>query len=201
MLDLEPDRLIDLPDATLRYLPHLLRHSAQRLLAVLIEETAWRQDEITLWGRRHLQPRLSAWHGDPQARYTYSGLNLTPQPWTQSLLEIKAAVETVADHSFNSVLLNYYRNQHDSMGFHSDDEAVLGPRPVIGSVSLGCVRTFILKPRRRCDQKPVRLALESGSLLLMSGYTQHHWKHGINKEKAVLGARVNLTFRSILAGS
>jgi alkylated DNA repair dioxygenase AlkB len=106
-------------------------------------------------------------------------------------------MESIAEARFNSVLLNYYRDQRDSMGFHSDDEPELGDRPVIASLSLGEERTFVFKHRKVKTLKPVRLKLASGSLLLMKGETQSYWKHGIDKESRRCGPRVNLTFRSI----
>jgi alkylated DNA repair dioxygenase AlkB len=122
---------------------------------------------------------------------------MEPLAWTETLSAIRTRVEDATQTKFNSVLLNYYRNQNDSMGLHSDDEPELGPQPVIASVSLGERRTFILKHKRRRDLKPVRLPLESGSLLLMKGDTQLNWKHGIHKESRPCGPRVNLTFRRI----
>ena len=96
------------------------------------------------------------------------------------------------------MLLNYYRDNHDGMGFHSDDEPELGERPTIASLSLGDERTFVLKPKRLTNGKTIRLKLASGSLLLMKGDTQKNWKHGIAKEARLCGPRVNLTFRQIL---
>ena len=96
--------------------------------------------------------------------------------------------------SFNSALLNYYRDNRDSMGLHSDDEPELGERPIIASFSLGEERTIIFKHKTRSDRKPIRLTLANGSLLLMTGETQRYWKHGINKEKHPCGPRINLTF-------
>ena len=119
-------------------------------------------------------------------------------PWSTLLAEIKYNVEQVAGR-FNSVLLNYYRNQRDSMGMHSDDEPELGPQPVIASLSLGAERTLVMKHRRDRAQPVQRLTLASGSLLLMQGDTQRNWKHGINKLQRACGPRVNLTFRKILA--
>ncbi len=171
--------------------------SAEGLLQDLIARVPWRAEEIVVWGKRHLQPRLVAWFGDEGQTYTYSGIRMEPLAWTSTLSAIRRAVERTAGLEFNSVLLNYYRDQHDSMGFHSDDEAELGRRPVIASVSLGERRTFVLKHKTRKDLKAVKLPLESGSLLLMQGETQHHWKHGINKERRLCGPRVNLTFRRI----
>jgi alkylated DNA repair dioxygenase AlkB len=99
---------------------------------------------------------------------------------------------------FNSVLVNYYRDNRDSIGFHSDDEPELGARPVIASLSLGEERTFILKHKRSKSVSPVHLRLASGSLLLMKGDTQRCWRHGILKESRSCGPRVNLTFRTII---
>ena len=165
----------------------------EQVLARLVAETAWRAEVVTVWGKQHPQPRLTAWHGE--AAYTYSGLKLEPLPFTPLLLEIKAAVESACARQFNSVLLNYYRDERDSMGMHSDDERELGPEPAIASVSFGATRTFILKHKR--SKRTVKLDLTSGSLLLMAGSTQANWLHGINKQTRALGPRVNLTFRKI----
>lgn len=172
-------------------LPPALDNAA--MLRRLLEETDWRAEAITLWGKRMLQPRLSAWYGE--ARYRYSGMTLEPQPFTPLQLEIKQAVEAACGHRFNSVLLNYYRDGQDSMGFHSDDEKELGRNPVIASVSFGAPRTFILKHKHL--PRTLKLALGDGSLLVMAGALQHHWRHGINKDKSASGPRVNLTFRAI----
>ena len=172
-----------------------LGRSYATLLQAIIDDSAWRQEEITVYGKPYLQPRLSAWYGE--LAYSYSGIRLDPLPWTPTLLDIKLRVEALVDHEFNSVLLNYYRDQNDGMGMHSDDERELGPHPVIASLSLGEERYFLLKHRSRKDLKTVKLALPAGSLLLMQGETQQYWRHGINKERQPCGPRINLTFRSI----
>jgi alkylated DNA repair dioxygenase AlkB len=164
------------------------------VLRRLVDETAWRAETVTVFGKRHLQPRLTAWHG--AARYSYSGLTLAPLPFTPLLQQIRAAVEAATGRRFNSVLLNYYRNERDSMGMHSDDEPELGPEPAIASVSFGASRTFVLKHKH--SKQAVRLALPDGSLLFMSGKLQQNWLHGINKSARPLGPRVNLTFRCIV---
>jgi alkylated DNA repair dioxygenase AlkB len=169
------------------------------VLSELIELTPWRAESVVVWGKPYLQPRLTAWYGDEDARYEYSGLELDPLPWTPRLLAIKASVERAADCRFNSVLLNYYRNERDSMGMHSDDEPELGAEPVIASLSLGAARTLVFRHRSDRSRKPLRIELGDGSLLLMRGATQSHWKHGIAKERRPCGARVNLTFRRIVS--
>lgn len=186
---------LPLPDGELGWLEQLpLPWSNAEVLARLILETAWREETVLVYGKRHLQPRLSAWYG--AAAYRYSGLSLAPQAFTPLLGLIRAAVEEATGHRFNSVLLNYYRNGRDSMGMHSDDEPELGPEPVIASLSFGATRNFILKHKRSGER--LSLPLSDGSLLLMAGATQRNWLHGVNKSTKATGPRVNLTFRKIL---
>lgn len=185
---------IPVPDGELAMLRQLSLPSCNaEVLARLVADTPWRSELVSVYGKQHRQPRLTAAYGD--ASYTYSGLTIEPLPWTPLLLSIKTAVEAATAYTFNSVLLNYYRDERDSMGMHSDDERALGRNPVVASVSLGATRTFIL--RHKASGRTVKLDLPDGCLLLMAGALQHHWQHGINKSTRSIGARVNLTFRSI----
>ncbi len=168
-----------------------------RLLAALIAETPWQQESITLFGKTHLQPRLVAWYGDPGATYRYSGKTYRPNPWTERLADLRSRVEALAGAQFNSVLLNYYRHNRDSMGLHADDEPELGEQPVIASLSLGQERVLYFRPRRGRDRRGLDLPLPDGSILLMRGDTQANWKHGMRKLSRPCGPRVNLTFRRV----
>lgn len=187
---------ITLPGAELLFVPALFTpQEADSLLHTLLHNIAWQQEAITLYGKTLPVPRLSAWHGDPGTQYRYSGIALSPLPWTDTLLHIKARVEQHSDGViFNSVLLNLYRNGNDSVAWHSDDEPELGPAPVIASVSLGEQRVFQLRHR---TNKTLRysLPLPHGSLLLMRGNTQREWMHQIPKSTKPMQTRVNLTFR------
>jgi len=191
----EPELLpIPIDDGELYFMQQLpLALDNREVMQCLLEETAWKAETIFLFGREVAQPRLSAWYGDK--RYTYSGRTFAPLPFTALQQDIKRSVEAATGKRFNSLLLNYYRDEQDSMGFHSDDEAELGPQPAIASVSFGATRTFILKHKKQ--PKTVKIALTDGSLLLMAGKLQHCWRHGINKERKPIGARINLTFRLI----
>jgi alkylated DNA repair dioxygenase AlkB len=177
--------------ALLHQLP--LPLSNAEVFARLLGETAWRHDSVVVYGKRHLQPRLTAWYGE--AGYAYSGLRLEPLPMTPLLAQLRNAVEAATGHRYNSVLLNHYRNGADSMGMHSDDEPELGPQPVIASLSYGATRTFILRHKR--SKRTVKLDLADGNLLLMAGSLQANWMHGINKTAKPIGPRLNLTFRYI----
>jgi len=171
---------------------------AHELFSSLRKSTEWKAVQISVWGKRVMQPRLVCWHGDPGATYKYSGVRFFPEPWTDTLQLVREKVERVANTTFNSVLLNLYRDQNDSMGWHSDDEPELGDRPTIASLSLGATRDFLLRHKSRKDIPQVSLPLSSGSLLVMAGSTQKYWAHSIRKETLRIGPRINLTFRKIV---
>lgn len=189
---------IPMVDAELRFMRAFYAPpESQQLAATLMRETAWQQEKITVWNKQHWQPRLTCWYGDARSRYVYSGIALVPNEWTPTLLRIKHDIEQATGHRFNSVLLNLYRDEHDSVGMHSDDEAELGSAPVIASLSLGESRLFKLKHKTRKDLKTVSIELDDGSLLLMAGATQRYWRHGVDKARQTKGPRINLTFRTI----
>jgi alkylated DNA repair dioxygenase AlkB len=191
--------LLSVPDGDLKIWRHLFAVTeADRLFLELLNGVEWRHDAIQVYGRQIPLPRLTAWFGDEGASYTYSGIKMNPAPWTPALLSIKQRIEGVADSSFNSVLLNLYRDGRDGVAWHQDNEPELGKNPVIGSVSLGETRTFQLKHKSRKDLGIVNIDLGHGSFLLMSGPTQHFWRHRLPKTPKVRHPRINLTFRKVL---
>ena len=169
---------------------------SQVFLDTFINEIPWIQEDIPMYGKLVKTPRLTAWYGDRDKEYIYSGTQHFPIPWTNELLEIKEKIEPVAGVKFNSVLLNYYRDANDSVAWHSDDESELGVNPIIASVSFGQVRRFDIRHKQDRDRK-YSIYLENGSLLIMKGDLQHNWVHQIPKSTKPLKARVNLTFRVI----
>ena len=192
-------RAIPLPDGDLRYAPDFLAPTeADLFMQQLLDGIAWQQHHVVIFGRQLPAPRLSAWHGSPEAHYAYSGLALAPRPWTAPLLDLKTRIETAADCSLNSVLLNQYRNGRDSMGWHSDDEPELGTNPTVASLSLGGTRRFLLRHKRR-DHPSVEIPLGHGALLIMRGPTQTYWQHQVPKTRRPCTLRLNLTFRCIVA--
>lgn len=164
-----------------------------RLFRALLGHVDWEQREITVYGKKHFQPRLVAWFGDPGTSYTYAGLTLHPTAWIDPILQIKAVCEEISGVTFNSVLLNLYRDGDDAVGWHSDDEPELGPNPIIASVSLGAARRFDL--RHKSTKETVKTVLPGGSLLMMTGRTQSEWSHQVPRTKKVNEPRINLTFR------
>lgn len=190
---------IDLPDGELAYISDVGLGNTHGLCQRLIGTIHWRQEHITLFGKTHPQPRLVAWYGDENAHYCYSGLRHSPLPWTSELAELRDELQHLCGASFNSVLLNLYRDGADSMGLHADDEPELGPQPVIASLSLGATRRMYFQHKTKRHLTTRHLDLPDGSLLVMRGTTQDHWKHGIRKARGCQEARINLTFRQVHA--
>ena len=193
----EATQTVSLPAELMEYIPGLF--SVQEsiiLMKEFISNVPWQQRTVTMYGKQIITPRLTAWYGDKGKDYTFSGTKFDPLPWTKELLQIREKVEQIADVTFNTVLLNYYRDGSDSVAWHSDDENELGIKPVIASVSLGQARRFDV--RHKVDhQKKYSVNLENGSLLLMRGDLQHSWEHRIAKSTKILKERINLTFRII----
>ena len=188
---------IDIPDAEVFLYPSLLSNQeADQLFDSLKTSIIWEKHKIKLYGVVHDVPRLTAWYGDPNKSYEYSGIKLQTRLWNSPLLKIREKIETISKTKYNSVLLNLYRSGSDSVLWHSDDEPELGKNPVIGSLSLGEAREFQMKHKYDRDLKQ-KILLQHGSFLLMKGKTQHNWLHQIPKRKNLKGERINLTFRTI----
>lgn len=191
-----PENLLPYQGSAVFYAGLFSEVESKEIFCSLVETTQWKHEPILLFGKRVLQPRLTAWYGDRGKEYRYSGTLQVPLPWTKTLLVIKSRVEEKCQTSFNSALLNYYRDEKDSMGWHRDNEKELGAMPTIASVSFGATRTFQIRNYR---EKSVRrdVDLSDGSLLIMSGEMQENWEHCIPKRARVIGPRINITFRYI----
>ncbi|UOE48100.1 alpha-ketoglutarate-dependent dioxygenase AlkB [Mucilaginibacter sp. SMC90] len=173
--------------------PHFFKED---VFEQLVNETLWKQDKMKIYGKEVNFPRLTAWYGESDKVYVYSGVVNVPVKFSPLLGVIKQAAEQQSGHRFNTALLNYYRDGNDSMGWHSDDESELGGNPVIASVSFGASRVFQFKHKRQKDAK-VSVELHNGDLLIMQGKTQHHWLHQVPKTAKRPGPRINITFRWI----
>ncbi|MFD1315239.1 alpha-ketoglutarate-dependent dioxygenase AlkB family protein [Namhaeicola litoreus] len=178
------------------YIPNFYNKStADNYFKQLLENIVWNQESMNIYGKQILFPRLTAWYGDNDKPYSFSGITLQPHPWSKELLEIKKNIEPKAQVKFNSVLLNRYRSGSDSISWHTDAEKELGKNPVIASVNFGAERKFQLK--HMDSNEKIEIVLKHGSLLIMMGELQHYWKHQVPKTKELMKERINLTFRVI----
>ncbi len=163
----------------------------------LLQEVPWKQESIRVYGRRHAMPRLTCWMADPGCGYRYSGLENAIEPWTPLAATIRRRIGAAAAQEFNSLLLNFYRDGRDAMGWHADDEPELDPDAAIASLSLGASRTLRFRPRQRDTAPTLAVELGHGDLLLMDPPTQRHWQHGLPRRLKVASPRLNLTFRRV----
>lgn len=188
---------LKMKDANVYYYPNFFsKEESSIYFNNLLKNVHWQQDTIKVYGKTHLQPRLTAFYADNTKAYKYSNITMKPNTFDSELLKIKKTIETKLKTKFTSCLANLYRNGKDSNGWHADNEKELGLNPIIASISFGTERLFHFKHRYRKELKK-KLILEDGSLLLMKGETQHNWLHQIPKTQKNIGKRINLTFRII----
>ncbi|WP_367865803.1 alpha-ketoglutarate-dependent dioxygenase AlkB [Pedobacter sp. WC2423] len=163
----------------------------------LKSDVSWIQESVIKFGKKRVQPHLTAFFGDEHAEYHDRGLILKASYWTVPLLNIKAKLEAKFETSFNECLLNYYRDGKDYMAWHRDNAHALGEYPVIVRVSFGATRIFQFRDYK-AKVPVVSLELEHGSVLLVKNQTQEFWEQRLPKTTLVVGARINLTFRLML---
>ena len=179
------------------FLPGFINaHERGALMDALLAATSLKVEEVRVFGKRWPTPRRTAWHADDGCVYRYSGLTMTPAPWTPPLHALRDALERRLEAPFNCVLINHYRSGADRMGWHADDEACFGPLPTIASLSLGATRRFVMKHRQSGVRR--EWALADGDLLVMRGRCQLDWVHCIPATRKPIGERLNLTWRRFL---
>lgn len=124
----------------------------------------------------------------------------------------------------NAAFVNCYNGPNESVGWHSDQLTYLGPRAVIGSLSLGVAREFRVRrivpkdednndtvkkiPTASADsdaEGQIAIHLPHNSLLVMNAEMQEEWKHSISPAQAIDphpvagNKRINVTYRDYKA--
>ena len=178
----------------IRFWPNWLSSAdADSLLSQAIDNVPWRQDTIHIAGKAIPLPRLQQWYGELGTSYTYSNIRLAALAFPDWLDTVRGTIERDTGMPFNRALVNHYRSGADSVDWHADDEAELGPEPVIASLSVGEERVFQM--RHTETQQQLSIVLPHGSLLVMGAGIQAYWQHRVAKDKCATAARVNFTFR------
>ncbi len=177
----QPLVLEDAPSGGIRYYPGLLnRDESRRLLEMLIAEAPWSTERMWMYDKEVDVPRLVA-------RYAEAEMPAL-------LAAAKETVERFLNESFTSTSLNYYRNERDSVAWHSDHVAELVPQPTIALLSLGATRLMQLRTKAQ-PRRTHGIDLEAGSLFVMSGRAQEFWEHCIPKSRRASDARISVAFR------
>ena len=164
---------------------------ADRTFERLQTTIVWQQEIAKIHGKEIPVPRLTAWYGE--VAYRYSGVYHPAAPFPSVVSPLRNLAEELAGSTFNTVLLNQYRDGRDSVSWHADDEDVLGENPVIASLTFGAERRFHLRHKKTGER--ISIDLPHNSALIMSGETQQCWVHQLPKTARQVGPRINLTFR------
>lgn len=174
-----------LDDATgrIEYVPGMLdAEFAARAFADLRDGARWKSERRQMYDRGVDVPRLLG-------SYRLDDPALPP-----TIVAIRAALIARVPAPFDSVGLNLYRDERDSVAPHNDHLYEIADGEPIALVSLGATREMVIRAKQP-PRRVLRLDLEAGSLLVMSHATQLHYDHGIPKQKHPVGPRISLAFR------
>ncbi|KAK4238867.1 alpha-ketoglutarate-dependent dioxygenase alkB 3 [Achaetomium macrosporum] len=172
------------------YVYNGMRMTDVRTLTPQLERVKARVQEAV---NKEIQERIRTHYGGTKLKYQ------SPEPWTP-----------------NAAFVNCYNGPQENVGWHSDQLTYLGPRPVIGSLSLGVTREFRVR-RIVPDDEPdktsnpdlagqIAIHLPHNSLLVMHADMQEEWKHSVSPAQAidphpVAGSRrINITYRHYRGG-
>lgn len=182
------------------YSPNFFSRDEADELYAHCKKLKWEQNSIRTRKGTVLIPHLECIYGDEGCEYLYSGsVLLKAIKWTPMLLKAQRKLKEATGHWFNIVNCNLYRNGKDSIGWHSDDESIMGENPAIACISLGDERKFQMRPKG--GGEITDFYLEHGSLLLMKPGCQSTWIHQLPKAPRRDGERISLTFRPHIKGA
>ncbi len=174
--------LADDPEGGIVYRPGFVSSDrAQSWFEQVRDTVAWQRDRRKMYDREVDVPRLLG-------HFRLDG-------------EMPAVMREIADVviggtavPFNSVGLNFYRDQHDSVAPHNDHLYDLVAGHPIGLLSLGATRRMVIRGKK-APRTAINVDLEAGSLLTMSHASQLEYLHGVPKQKTPCGQRISLAFR------
>ncbi|RYO86022.1 hypothetical protein DL764_009067 [Monosporascus ibericus] len=219
----------------------LPQEEANALLREMLEESkTFEKDTFKLFDNVVSSPHTSTFYVETQAEldtqkheYFYNGARIT-------LLRVKSRVQEAVNAEIqhrintkypngkklrfqspdpwspNAAFVNCYDGPQQSVGYHSDHLTYLGPRAVIGSLSLGVAREFRVRRvvPKDADNKTaedpnaegqISIHLPHNSLLVMHAEMQEEWKHSIAPAQAIDrhpiagNKRINVTYRDYKA--
>jgi alkylated DNA repair dioxygenase AlkB len=175
-------QLVDDETGCISYRPGFLTlQEAARAFERLRAEVPWRGGRRWMYEREVDVPRLTA---------TYRVGIAMPDP----LPRLATRVRRETGVPFDSVGLNLYRDERDSVAPHNDHLNEIAKGSPIVLLSLGETRRMTIRSKTR-PARVLDVDLEPGSLLAMSYDTQLHYDHGIPKQRRKAGPRMSVVFR------
>jgi alkylated DNA repair dioxygenase AlkB len=154
----------------------------------LLAGTRWEQGRVFRYERYVDEPRLGAWQ---------RGADRHP-----ALVEAQQWISHRYRVLFDALALARYRNERDGVGFHRDREMKWLEDTVIGVLTLGQQRPFLVKringPRDGLEEQTdgaIDLSPASGDLLVMGGRCQSDWLHAVPQGRVPMRERVSVQWR------
>ncbi len=139
-------------------------------------------------------------------RYSYSAQSAALEPTTiepdSTMSKLLDAVNTMLGTSYNSMLVNRYKDYKCVLGAHKDDEDCLDPDSPISTLSLGKTRKFSIFLNNNKHTPAETLSLVPGSLFTMlPGFQKKYWhavEAGDKNSENERGVRYSVTFRRLV---
>ena len=177
------------------YLPNFLyQEEADYLYKRLNEEIPWTQVKYYKPERGYVITPRETWCAGIHNRLDLKNFYLEYNEIPEWLLPLKELVEVESKQKFNFLLFAKYRDENDSITFHSDNEKFLGDSPIIASITVGQERPFILKHK---DSKQIQeFNLSHGDLFIMKNDCQKNYLHSVPKQRTPLKTKISITFRN-----
>ncbi|MGI9052431.1 MAG: alpha-ketoglutarate-dependent dioxygenase AlkB [Ilumatobacteraceae bacterium] len=156
----------------------------------LAATVAWEQGRVFRYEKWIDEPRVSSWQFGDQRH--------------PALAAVEAWLRRRYRASFDGVALARYRDERDSVAFHRDREMRWLDDTVIGVLTLGARRPWLMKPlgrgghRRDLDDDlagAIDLQPGSGDLLVMGGRCQADWLHAVPKARGRVRSRISAQWR------
>lgn len=183
-VDLGPDAWVDVVRG---FVPR-----AQEVHDDLAESVSWQQGRVFRYERWVDEPRMGGWQ---RAEDRHPAL-VEAGEWLTRRYRVP----------FGGYALARYRDGRDSVGFHRDREMRWLDETVIGVLSLGAQRPFLLRPigerRSGVDDDmyegaggTVDVSPAGGDLLVMVGRCQQDWLHAVPKVATPCRSRISVQWR------
>jgi len=149
---------------------------------------------IMVYGKLAHQRRSIGFFSNESTGYFYSRQLMRSQPLPECLLTLLGYINQKFNYNFNGILVNKYIDGNDTIGRHSDDEALLDMNVGVIAISFGAVRTFRIR-NKITNQIEVDIPTNNDQIIQMSGDFQKEFTHEIPVQKRITQPRFSLTFR------
>lgn len=148
-------------------------------------------NKIKIYGKECEMKRLQQVYGQD---YTFSGTLHKSKPIPIIFNCLIEYFNKRYSRNYNMVLVNWYRDGNDCIGFHSDSEKQIKPNTEIITISIGEPRDFVIK---NLEIKKT-ITMENNTFITMGGACQTELKHAVPPRKSVMNERISITLREFI---